>query len=134
MSLLTRPFGLLKGRLLIFRKEAVILWYALRHRDTPFGLRIATLLVGLYLLSPIDLIPITVPFLGVLDDLIIVPWGVAQITKRLPASTVTDSSQRADRAISRYFKRPLLAALVILLVIVTIWIAIGVLIWRLIFG
>lgn len=57
--------GVLKRRFLSFRKEAVVLWYAFRDPRTPFALKVASLLTGLYLASPIDLIPFNVPFLGI---------------------------------------------------------------------
>ena len=41
----------------LIRKDARILWYALRHPARPAWLVPSVALIGLYLLSPIDLIP-----------------------------------------------------------------------------
>lgn len=114
-------FGILKRRFLAFRREAVVLWYAFRDPRTPRWLRLASLATGLYLLNPIDLIPFTIPLLGVVDDLIIVPAAVGFISKRLPAAVHREAGEKADRWIARWFKRPLLAAAVILGVLIVIW-------------
>lgn len=126
--------AVLKRRFLSFRREAVVLWYAFRNPQTPFVLKAASLLTGLYLVSPIDLIPFTVPFLGVVDDLLIVPLAVSFIAKRLPPGVHEEAGRKADLWIARWFKRPLLAAAVILAVLVAIWAALLYLIYRLIVG
>ncbi len=127
-------FNLIKRRFLSFRREAVILWYAFRDPRTPGRLKFASLAAGLYLLSPIDLIPFTIPFFGIVDDLIIVPFAVSQIAKRLPAGVHEESGRRADAWIARWFKRPLLAALVILGVLILIWLLLLYFIYRLLVG
>lgn len=126
--------GVLKRRFLSFRREAVVLWYAFRDPQTPFVLKGASLLTALYLVSPIDLIPFTIPFLGVIDDLVIVPLAVGLIAKRLPASVHEEAGRKADVWMARWLKRPLLAALVILAVLIAIWVALLYLIYRLVAG
>lgn len=113
-----------RQRFLRFRKEAVIMWYAFRHPDTPLHLKLASLLVTGYLLSPIDLIPIFVPVLGLVDDLIIVPFGVSQVVKRLPANVHEDAERKANRMIGRYIKRPLLFFGIFVAVVVLFWAAV----------
>jgi uncharacterized membrane protein YkvA (DUF1232 family) len=57
-------------------------------------------MVGLvaYLISPIDLIPEFIPFLGIVDDIVVVPFVVNWIAKRLPpgfmARTVSGTARR----------------------------------------
>lgn len=126
--------GFLKRRFLRFRLDAVALWFAFRDPRTPFPLKVASLFTGLYLISPIDLIPIMVPFFGLLDDLIIVPLAVGFITKRLPEPVRIDTKRKADRWIARWFKRPLLALAIIVGVLILIWLVLLYLIIRLIFG
>lgn len=111
-----------------------MLWYAFRNPQTPFALKLASLAAGLYLVSPIDLIPFTVPFLGVVDDLVIVPLAVSAISKRLPAGVRDEAGRRADLWIARWFKRPLLAAFVILAILIAIWAALLYLAYRFVFG
>ncbi len=126
--------GFLKKRFLLFRREAVMLLYAFLHPQTPFALKAANLAAGLYLLSPIDLIPFTVPLFGVVDDLVIVPLAVGFIAKRLPQEVRDSAGDKADRWIARWLKRPLLALAVALSVLVLIWATILYLLYRYVAG
>jgi uncharacterized membrane protein YkvA (DUF1232 family) len=40
--------------------------------------------------SPVDLIPDAIPFLGVLDDLVLVPLAIRFVLGRLPAAVRAD--------------------------------------------
>lgn len=127
-------FAFLKRRFLSFRREAVVLWYAFRNPQTPFALKAASLLTGLYLVSPIDLIPFPLPLLGMVDDVVIVPLAVSFIARRLPPGVHAEAGRKADLWIARWFKRPLLAAAVSLAVLVAIWVVLLYLIYRFFFG
>ena len=72
------------SRLYLFRQEALILWRAFWHPETPIYLKGATLFAALYLVSPIDLIPDFIPFAGWIDDLVLVPLMVSWIVRMLP--------------------------------------------------
>ncbi len=72
------------GRVYTFRNEALILWRAFWHPDTPFHLKAATAFAALYLVSPIDLVPDFIPLAGWVDDLVLVPLMVSWIVKMLP--------------------------------------------------
>jgi len=76
--------NMLFARFMRFRKEVILLWKAFWAPETPGHLKAATLGVVLYLLSPIDLVPDFIPFLGWLDDMVIVPVLVSWIVSRLP--------------------------------------------------
>jgi uncharacterized membrane protein YkvA (DUF1232 family) len=60
------------------------LWKLMHHPDTPRAPKIVALLVLLYALSPIDLIPDFIPVLGQLDELILLPLGVALAVRLTP--------------------------------------------------
>jgi uncharacterized membrane protein YkvA (DUF1232 family) len=60
------------------------LWKLMKHPDTPRAPKLVALLVLLYALSPIDLIPDFIPVLGQLDELILVPLGVALAVRLTP--------------------------------------------------
>ena len=51
-----------------------------------------------YALSPIDLIPDFIPVLGLLDDLILLPAGIALALRLIPASVMAESRERAAGA------------------------------------
>lgn len=69
----------------LVKGDARRLWFALRHPDAPTWLKVGTALVLLYLVSPIDLIPETLPLIGVVDDLVLVPAAIRWMLGRLPA-------------------------------------------------
>lgn len=64
--------------------EVSALGAALRHPDTPWYAKALIAAVVAYALSPIDLIPDAIPLLGQLDDLLIVPVGVALAVRLVP--------------------------------------------------
>lgn len=63
----------------------IALWKLARHPDTPRSAKLVAFLVLAYALSPIDLIPDFIPVLGQLDDLILIPMGVALVSRLTPA-------------------------------------------------
>ncbi len=60
------------------------LWRLLRHPETPRAAKLVALFVLAYALSPIDLIPDFIPVLGLLDDVILLPLGIALAVKLTP--------------------------------------------------
>ncbi len=124
----------IKSRFLRFRKEILVVAAAIRLPGTPLHLRAAGILLLLYLASPIDLVPIVVPFFGLVDDLLIVPAGLSWVVSRLPDPVRREASERADRAIRRYVKRPLVFLGVLLLVLFVCWIGVLWLAWTLLTG
>lgn len=71
------------------------LWFALRHPQAPAWLKIGTALLVLYLISPVDLLPDAIPFLGVVDDLVIIPAVIRWMLNRLPPTLRQSADQRA---------------------------------------
>ncbi|WBY00663.1 DUF1232 domain-containing protein [Ramlibacter tataouinensis] len=78
----------------LVRGDARQLWFALRHPAAPGWLKLGTALVALYLLSPIDLLPDAIPFVGVVDDLVLVPLAIRWMLSRLPPELARASAQR----------------------------------------
>ena len=61
------------------------LWKLFKHPDTPWAPKLVAMAVLAYALSPIDLIPDFIPLIGMLDDILLVPLGVALAIRLTPA-------------------------------------------------
>jgi uncharacterized membrane protein YkvA (DUF1232 family) len=80
-----RPLKLLgAGGIARVRVYLVALWKLFKHPETPKPAKWVAAAVLAYALSPIDLIPDFVPVLGLLDDIVIVPLGVALAVRLTP--------------------------------------------------
>jgi uncharacterized membrane protein YkvA (DUF1232 family) len=60
------------------------LWKLFKHPDTPWAPRLVAIAVLAYAVSPIDLVPDFIPVLGLLDDVLLVPLGVALAVRLTP--------------------------------------------------
>ena len=78
----------------LVRGDARRLWFAVRHPAAPGWLKVGTALVVLYVVSPIDLIPDVLPFIGVVDDLVIVPLAIRWLLNRLPPEIAAATTRR----------------------------------------
>ena len=85
---------------MLVRGDARWLWYALRHPLAPGWLKPSAALLLLYLVSPLDLIPDTIPIIGVLDDLVLLPLAVRWLLSKLPGALRADIDRRFGDAAS----------------------------------
>ncbi len=99
------------------KREAYVLYYAVRDPRTPWYVKLIAGVIAAYALSPIDLIPDFLPLVGYLDDMLIVPAGIWLALKLVPADALADARRRAARAAERPVSRAAAA------VIVALWIA-----------
>lgn len=83
------------GRL---RVEAHALYLAYRVPRVPWYARVFAACVVGYDFSLIDLIPDPIPVLGYLDDLILIPLGVALAARMIPVEVLEDRRQKARSA------------------------------------
>ena len=90
----------LKQRARLLKAETFALYLAARHPDTPWYAKLLVAGVVAYAFSPIDLIPDFVPVLGYVDDLILIPMGIALAIKMIPPSVLTECRARAQKVIS----------------------------------
>lgn len=117
----TRFGDALRARARALQRETMALYYAARDPRTPFVAKLLVTLVVAYALSPIDLIPDFIPVLGLLDDLILIPLGIALALRLIPAEAMAEARARADAALAR--PKSYAAAVVIVL----IWLAAAIL-------
>ena len=83
------------------RVEAHAVWLTARDSRTPWGAKLVGLLIAAYALSPIDLIPDFIPILGLLDDAILIPFGVWIFEKMVPPALLAEHRATAEAASER---------------------------------
>lgn len=69
---------------------------AARDPRVPWYAKAVVVLVVAYAVSPIDLIPDFIPVVGYLDDLLLVPLGIALAIRLIPAEVWQDCVARAQ--------------------------------------
>lgn len=106
----------LRSRARQLKAETYALYLAARHPATPWYAKLLAALVLAYAFSPIDLIPDFIPLLGYLDDLILVPAGIALTLRLIPAPVMEECRQAAQAATDQRRPRNWFAALVIVLI------------------
>ena len=87
------------------KRDVVAVWIAARSPRTPIAAKVVAIAVAGYALSPIDLIPDFIPVLGYLDDIIIVPLGIALVIRMIPPAMMADFRAEAisiERPTNRY--------------------------------
>jgi uncharacterized membrane protein YkvA (DUF1232 family) len=87
------------------KQHTLTVYFAARDPRTPFLVRALAVLVAAYALSPIDLIPDFIPLIGHLDDLLVIPLGLALIVRLTPPEVLESArrqaQQTADKPVSR---------------------------------
>lgn len=85
----------LKDRARRLSRETYAVYLAARHPRTPLMAKLLAGGVAAYALSPIDLIPDFVPVLGYLDDLLLLPAGIALALRMIPPDVMQECRERA---------------------------------------
>ena len=113
-----------RTRARLLKGDVIALSFAVRHPRVPWYTKVIAAAIVAYALSPIDLIPDFIPVLGYLDDLVLVPLGVALVVRLIPADVLAECRVRAQRVSRR--ARSWVAAVVIVIV----WLLLAVLVLR----
>src|SRR4051794_14423 len=113
----------LKERARRLKADLYALYLAYKDPRTPWYARIVVACVVGYAFSPIDLIPDPIPIIGYLDDLVLVPLGIALAVKLIPPDVLHDSRLRARETLKDGKPTNWIAAGVI----VAIWLVLAVL-------
>jgi uncharacterized membrane protein YkvA (DUF1232 family) len=96
------------------KRDVVALWIGARDPRTPWYAKAVAAAVAAYALSPIDLIPDVIPIVGYIDDLLIVPAGIALAVRLIPPDLLTEFRDEARRRAARPQSR--IAAVLIVVV------------------
>jgi uncharacterized membrane protein YkvA (DUF1232 family) len=77
------------------KRQTVVLYFAIRDPRIPLIAKLLAGFVVAYALSPLDLIPDFIPVLGYVDDLIVVPLGIALCLRLVPEPVLAEARARA---------------------------------------
>ena len=110
------------------RVYLLALWKLFRHPETPRAARWIAIAVIAYAVSPIDLIPDFIPVLGQLDDLILIPLGIALAVRLTPKPLWEALLQEAERSAENL--PPLVWGAVAVVAVWAILIALAIWAWR----
>ena len=95
--------------------ELHALYLAYRHPGVPwYAKAFAACVVG-YAFSPVDLIPDFIPVLGHLDDLILVPLGIALAHRMVPPAILDECRERARERLNQNRPRNWVAAGIVMI-------------------
>jgi uncharacterized membrane protein YkvA (DUF1232 family) len=111
----------LKQRARYLKAETFALYLAARDSRTPWYAKLLVAGIVAYALSPIDLIPDFVPVLGYLDDLVLIPAGIALAIKLVPQPVMMECRARARETMQN--EQPI--SRVAAAVIVVIWLVLA---------
>jgi uncharacterized membrane protein YkvA (DUF1232 family) len=90
-----------KQRAQELKLEVYAIYLAYKDPRVPLHARIFAACVVAYAFSPIDLIPDPIPILGYLDDLVLVPLGVALAIKMIPPNVLSECRDQAKEVMKQ---------------------------------
>jgi uncharacterized membrane protein YkvA (DUF1232 family) len=76
------------------KQEVAVLGVVYKDPRTPWYARALIFFIIAYSLSPIDLIPDFIPVLGYLDDLVIIPLGIALAIRLIPRNVFAEAREK----------------------------------------
>ena len=109
------------------KRDVLALWYCYRDPRTPLAVKLITMLIVGYALSPIDLIPDFIPVLGYLDDVILLPIAIYFTLKLIPVEVLRDGRAQAAAWLEQRSAKPV--SRIAAVVIVVIWLLLAWLLW-----
>ncbi len=118
--------GSWRERVQRLKHDTCALYLAARDPRAPGLARLIAFLTVAYALSPIDLIPDFIPVLGLLDDLVLVPLGLALAFRLMPPSLLAEHRAEAARRFAAGGPRSLLGAAIV----IALWILAAVWLFR----
>jgi|GEM_PF-2167099 uncharacterized membrane protein YkvA (DUF1232 family) len=83
------------------QREALLIWFVLKNRGTPWYARGICACVAAYIFSPVQLIPSFIPVIGFLDDFLVLSAGLWLIRILTPERIVQEARRMAEIAMRR---------------------------------
>jgi uncharacterized membrane protein YkvA (DUF1232 family) len=106
------------------KTNLILLWLCCRQPDMPWLPKAVALVTVAYAVSPIDLIPDFIPVLGFLDDVILLPLGIALALRLIPDTLQQRCTPEAEAIAGERIKlngRWLMVAGIVLIWLLIAW-------------
>ena len=110
--------GRWRKRVSKLKTDTYALYLASRDPRVPWYAKAVAGLTVAYAVSPIDLIPDFIPVIGHLDDLVLIPLGLALAARMIPPAILAEHRAEAAR---RFERRPRSRVVPIIIIVVLIW-------------
>jgi uncharacterized membrane protein YkvA (DUF1232 family) len=78
------------------RTEVYAIYLAYRDPRVPWYARVFAAVIVAYAFSPLDIVPDFIPVLGYLDDLVLIPIGIALALKMMPPGVLDECREKAQ--------------------------------------
>ena len=85
----------LRAKAAAIKRDVHALYLAARDPRVPWYAKAVAVAVAAYAISPIDLIPDFIPVLGQLDDLVLLPIGIALAIRLVPREVLEEKRAQA---------------------------------------
>ena len=96
--------------------QTYALYLAYKNPQVPWYAKVFGALVIAYAFSPIDLIPDFIPILGYLDDLILIPIGIAIAVRMIPKEIMRECLCIAQTELSKDKHKNWIAGIIVILI------------------
>ena len=115
-------FEKLRSSARALKNEAYAIYLAAKDPRTPWYAKALIYFVVAHTFSPIDLIPDFIPVLGLLDDIIITPLGIALAIRLIPAEVLAEARLAvATQGVARGVGRIGAGIIIIIWILAIIW-------------
>ena len=115
-------FEKLRSSARALKNEAYAIYLAAKDPRTPWYAKVLIYFVVAHTFSPIDLIPDFFPVLGLLDDIIITPLGIALAIRLIPAEVLAEARLRvATQGVERIVGLVGAGIIIIIWILAIIW-------------
>lgn len=100
------PPGLLKDLAAFLPACATTMWRLRRDPRVPRRAKLVVVVAGLWVLSPIDLIPEFLPVIGPLDDIVVVALALRYAARRVPREVLEEAWAGEPQVLARLLGGP----------------------------
>ena len=114
-----------RARVRALEADTYALYLASRDPRVPWPAKAVAALTVAYALSPIDLIPDFIPVIGYLDDLVLIPLGLALAIRLVPPALLAEHRAEAARRFAQGGPRSRIGGVLVMAtwILVVLWLA-----------